>query len=40
MGTVYVRPPRLELVGKELEETMEVIKTALTNRPSIENEPL
>jgi dihydrodipicolinate synthase/N-acetylneuraminate lyase len=36
MGTVYVRPPRLELVGKELEETMEVIKTALKHRPSID----
>lgn len=36
MGTVYVRPPRLELVGKELEETMAVIKTAMKNRPLIE----
>jgi 1-pyrroline-4-hydroxy-2-carboxylate deaminase len=35
MGTTYVRPPRLELVGKELEETMEVIKTALRTRPKI-----
>lgn len=36
MGTVYVRPPRLELVGKELEETTQVIKTALRSRPSVD----
>jgi 4-hydroxy-tetrahydrodipicolinate synthase len=35
MGTVFVRPPRLELVGKELEETMEVIRIALKNRPTM-----
>src|SRR5262245_49833874 len=36
MGTTYVRPPRLELVGKELAETTEVIKTALRNQPKID----
>ena len=36
MGTVYVRPPRLELVGRELEETMEVIRIALKNRPTMD----
>ena len=35
MGTVFVRPPRLELVGREFEETMAVIQTALKNRPKI-----
>jgi 1-pyrroline-4-hydroxy-2-carboxylate deaminase len=35
MGTVFVRPPRLELVGRELEESMAVIRTALRNRPTI-----
>jgi 4-hydroxy-tetrahydrodipicolinate synthase len=33
MGTVFVRPPRLQLVGKELEETLAIIRTALRNRP-------
>jgi 1-pyrroline-4-hydroxy-2-carboxylate deaminase len=36
MGTIFVRPPRLELVGKELEETLGVIRTALKSRPRIE----
>ena len=36
MGTVYVRPPRLELVGRELEETMEVIRIASKNRPTMD----
>jgi 1-pyrroline-4-hydroxy-2-carboxylate deaminase len=36
MGTVFVRPPRLELVGKELEETLAVIRTALKSRPPID----
>jgi 1-pyrroline-4-hydroxy-2-carboxylate deaminase len=35
MGTVFVRPPRLELVGRELEESMAVIRTALSNPPTI-----
>lgn len=34
MGTVFVRPPRLQLAGKELEETLAVIRTALKNRPT------
>jgi 1-pyrroline-4-hydroxy-2-carboxylate deaminase len=33
MGSARVRPPRLELVGKELEETLAIIETALANRP-------
>ena len=36
MGTVFVRPPRLELVGRELEETAHVIKTALRSHPSVD----
>jgi 4-hydroxy-tetrahydrodipicolinate synthase len=35
MGTVYVRPPRLELAGKELEETLTTIRKALRNRPPL-----
>jgi 4-hydroxy-tetrahydrodipicolinate synthase len=33
MGSARVRPPRLELVGKELEETLTLIQTALQTRP-------
>ena len=33
MGSAKVRPPRLELVGKELTETLAIIETALANRP-------
>ena len=36
MGTVFVRPPRLELVGRELEETTHVIKVALRSCPSVD----
>ena len=32
-GSARVRPPRLELVGDELAETLEIIDTALANRP-------
>jgi 4-hydroxy-tetrahydrodipicolinate synthase len=35
MGNARVRPPRLELVGAELEGTMNVIQTALRNRPAV-----
>ena len=34
MGSARVRPPRLELVGKELDETLAIIDEALANRPS------
>jgi 4-hydroxy-tetrahydrodipicolinate synthase len=33
MGSARVRPPRLELGGDELRETLHVIQTALTHRP-------
>ncbi len=33
MGSARVRPPRLELAGRELEETVAIIETALSNRP-------
>jgi len=33
MGSARVRPPRLELVGSELEETLAIIDDALANRP-------
>lgn len=36
MGTVRVRPPRLELTGTELEETLVVIRAALETRPAID----
>lgn len=34
MGNARVRPPRMELVGTELEQTMAVIQTALRHRPT------
>ena len=34
MGNARVRPPRLELVGSELQETLAIIDYALANRPS------
>jgi 4-hydroxy-tetrahydrodipicolinate synthase len=33
MGNAHVRPPRLELVGSELEQTREIIRDALRSRP-------
>ena len=33
MGSVRVRPPRMELVGQELEETLAIIETALATKP-------
>lgn len=33
MGSARVRPPRLELTGKELEETLAIIDDALASRP-------
>lgn len=35
MGSARVRPPRMELVGRELEETLAIIETALVNRPNL-----
>jgi 4-hydroxy-tetrahydrodipicolinate synthase len=35
VGCARVRPPRLELVGKELEETRAVFITAQSNRPAV-----
>jgi 4-hydroxy-tetrahydrodipicolinate synthase len=32
MGSARVRPPRLELVGDELEEALSVIRQALSNK--------
>jgi 4-hydroxy-tetrahydrodipicolinate synthase len=32
-GSTRVRPPRLELVGEELAETLKIIETAIANRP-------
>lgn len=33
MGSARVRPPRLELVGQELEETLAIIETTLATKP-------
>jgi 4-hydroxy-tetrahydrodipicolinate synthase len=33
IGNSRVRPPRLELVGQELEETRKIIRSALQSRP-------
>ncbi|HZS03570.1 MAG TPA: dihydrodipicolinate synthase family protein [Blastocatellia bacterium] len=35
MGSARVRPPRLELVGAELEQTNSLIQEVLNNRPSL-----
>lgn len=35
MGSARVRPPRLELIGTELEETKKLIRVALANRPDL-----
>jgi len=35
MGNPRVRPPRLKLVGTELEQTMALIQTSLENRPVV-----
>jgi len=35
MGNARVRPPRLELVGGELEQAKAIIRAALENRPSL-----
>jgi 4-hydroxy-tetrahydrodipicolinate synthase len=35
MGNARVRPPRLELVGAELEQARTIIRTALASRPSL-----
>ena len=35
MGNARVRPPRLELVGDELQETLAVIEEGIANRPTL-----
>jgi len=35
MGNARVRPPRLELVGAELEEALKIIREALGNKPNL-----
>jgi 1-pyrroline-4-hydroxy-2-carboxylate deaminase len=35
MGNARVRPPRLELAGKELEQTRKIIRDALQHRPQL-----
>ena len=35
MGSARVRPPRLELVGKELDDALAIIRAALANRPKL-----
>jgi 4-hydroxy-tetrahydrodipicolinate synthase len=39
-GSAVVRPPRLELAGAELEQTMALIRERLANRPATSMEPL
>ncbi len=34
MGNARVRPPRLEIIGEELDETVRIIDTALATRPN------
>jgi 1-pyrroline-4-hydroxy-2-carboxylate deaminase len=40
MGNARVRPPRLELAGRELELTQKVIRDRLRNRPGVVNRPV
>jgi 4-hydroxy-tetrahydrodipicolinate synthase len=35
MGSVRMRPPRLELVGAELEDARATIRAALATRPNL-----
>jgi hypothetical protein len=35
MGSRRVRPPRLELVGSELEDAQRLIRHALDDRPAV-----
>lgn len=35
MGSARVRPPRLEITGKELEETLALVRSSLANRPTL-----
>ena len=35
MGSARVRPPRMELVGEELEEALRVIRHAITHKPNL-----
>ena len=37
MGNTRVRPPRLELVGRELEDALRIIAEALRTRPELVN---
>jgi 4-hydroxy-tetrahydrodipicolinate synthase len=37
MGNARVRPPRLQLVGKELEQARKMIKDSLANRPRLDS---
>jgi 4-hydroxy-tetrahydrodipicolinate synthase len=38
-GKARVRPPRLEVIGTELEEVRSVLRQALANRPSVQSTP-
>jgi 4-hydroxy-tetrahydrodipicolinate synthase len=35
MGSARVRPPRMELVGEELEKALRIIRPALANHPNL-----
>ena len=35
MGNERVRPPRLEIVGREREETLAIVRQALATRPAL-----
>jgi 4-hydroxy-tetrahydrodipicolinate synthase len=37
MGNPRVRPPRLELVGEELEQNLKIIREALKTRPQVQS---
>jgi 4-hydroxy-tetrahydrodipicolinate synthase len=37
MGTAFVRPPRLELIGQELEQNLKIIREAVKTRPQLQS---
>ena len=39
VGSARVRAPRMELVGNELETAQAIFKTALANRPKVQEKP-
>ena len=39
VGSALVRAPRMEIAGKELEIAQAIFKTAVANRPKVQEKP-